>query len=849
MKFCIPANLIDGLKKDVLAGANIANLYNLSPEARAEFFAKSTNPQLGRFIAGKFEEAMVSKNKKALQDFVISLKEPKVENGIHYRGIGDRIKTLQDLGAFGTKENEIIMTNLISERLGITATTEELAQMSKISNEIADAYNKANGKLGSVEHYQSTIDFFAGKVKMDNLILSINPTSNLKILTAITGRASMLFSAKSTVLNIGSNIELGAVEAVGRRVANLSFKSVGNVKQDLIRPVKAGTEIVNGEKVPVYDNKIVQRTLKEDYRKLVADVFDRTGYDISRMVTIRDNVTSGGRVLDDLVHVEGDNTNIDSAKVTKWLSKSNRSVARFYQDTVFKLMLGKPDQIASAIASADSLGLTSYKAAKEISPDSASEESIVALGNELMREAMIIDRQMDPIPSERDLIIEQIRNQAILDAQWATWTNDTWNSKLVIGIRKLLNDTTGDLRAGDYIMPFVKTPANVIAYGLDVAGLSALRAAKNTIVTINNNGFNGLKDAMYLRKMSRDLTRMGLGMALAILIASNLDDDDFMGAYDPARYQIDKLANANYNAIRIGGYWISTDWLGPVAIPVTAIMYSRKYSNSKTVGEHLFQYAKGATTQFFQTPGIKDAIDAAQKNNPKGLTLDQALSQTGNYITESVYSRLVPSLSGDIAKAIDTGPERENKKGIQGIQGKVPFWRNSLPPAKNIFGEEIPAGNFVSDMILGARIKMSQETQITKEIQRVQKENNKTFNFTDWSKSNTKILNQFKDKVGDEKFKQATDEYGAELRKQIDELINSDKYKKLNDQEKYDRIIKMDSEAQDVIFKKYHFKYKQEKTSLIKPSSDIMKVAELHSMVKDLVKKNNEPIEVDINLV
>ena len=41
---------------------------------------------------------------------------------------------------------------------------------------------------------------------------------------------------------------------------------------------------------------------------------------------------------------------------------------------------------------------------------------------------------------------ELLRAQAIMDAQVATFTNDTWASKASLGIRKVLNDITGDVR-------------------------------------------------------------------------------------------------------------------------------------------------------------------------------------------------------------------------------------------------------------------------------------------------------------------------------------------------------------------------------------------------------------------
>lgn len=787
--FCIPPNLIGALKADVLKGANLAELYTMSSEERAAFFAKTTNEELGKFINARFEEAMVSKNKKALQNFVKSLAEPKVEKGVTRRGIAQKMKTLEDLGAFGTEENRMVLQDLISERLGLTPSVEEIERLRELSNEILDAHTSAGSGLGSVAKWEQTLNFFKAKKKMDDYIAGLNPASDLRLATAVIGRGTMLATAKSPTLNIGSNIELGAAEALGRRVASFKLTGVGGRK----RIVQRG-------------GKEISTSIKQDYTALARAVYKETGYDITRMMTMHDDVTSGGRVLDDVVHVQGEKNY--NNKTLNTLSKGLRKYARFYDDKVFKGLMGRPDMEFSALAFNDSLGINAKKVARNMLPKGATRAEIEKLGEELMIEAQAISQIASDNPTEREAAVIILRSQAILDAQWATWTQDTWNSKLTLGIRKLLNEVTGDMRLGDLSVPFVKTPANVIAYGLDVSGVSALRAMKDTVSAYKKGT---LKDPVFLHKISRDLTRMGLGLTAAIILAMQLDDDDFMGAYDPARYQLDKLKNANYNAIRIGNKWISTDWLGPLAIPVTAIMYARKYGQGGSAADKGVQYVRGVGSGFFQSPGVEGIINLAKKDDLKGMKAKEAMSQFGNWLTGAIYSRLVPGISGDLAKAIDTGPQREAKTGLQSVQSKIPGLRNQLPAKTNIFGEEMGGEGFITDIFFGGRVKTANDSAVIQEITKVSDDNGKSINFTDWTKSNNKNLVQFREKVGDENYKKATVEYGRELKVQLDKLINSNDYKEMDDAEKLEAITNADADAQNVVFSNYGFKYKQDR--------------------------------------
>jgi hypothetical protein len=400
-----------------------------------------------------------------------------------------------------------------------------------------------------------------------------------------------------------------------------------------------------------------------------------------------------------------------------------------------------------------------------------------------------------------------------MDAQVATWTDSSWASKTSEGIRKLLNDRTGDLRMGDYLLPFVKTPANVISTGMDYAGLGVPKAI---VEVVNGMRAGDLGSSARTQKIARDLVRSGIGLTAAVIIASQLNDDDFVGVYDPARAQIEGLRGAPAeNSIRIGNKWISVDWFGPLAIPLTSIMYAKKYGKAGQ-SEMAYQYGKGVISQIGKLPGIADAADYYRANAyKKDQTLEEMTGATADYLTSQIYSRLVPSFLSDFAKATDPY-ERKTGKGIEGVKTKIPGLRQTTPIKTDVFGEQIKTQSAVSAILFGARVKTSTENDIIKEVNTVAEANSKGISFTDWDKSSTKTLAQFKEKVGQEKFDKAKIEYGKELSKQLEILFKNNAYKKLTDEEKLKVITGKDTDAQNIIFKRYGFKYKPQKTTKIK---------------------------------
>ena len=743
--FCLPKNKVKELNKSALKGEiNITELYNMNSQQRRDFFIKHTDKELGKFLNTQFEKAMISKEQSALTDWAKSVFKPEMQTKPAYKNIIDKINELENLGVLGTKEEDIFLQDLVAEKLGITVSSEEIDFISKRAKIIDEAQKKLGNDLGNPNKTEENLKFFKAKKEMDDYLQSLTPSHKLRVVTGVIGRGMMLASLKSPILNIGSNIEVGFTEALARRMADGTLKGS--------------------------DNK-----LAINYVKMVNKIYQATGYDISRMTSLSDTGASGSRVLgDERVHTQG------TGKI--------RRIGRIVEDIVFKQLMGAPDVAFSSSHFADSVNLNSLKIAK----------GNVEKGKQIMNDAMLLAPQT--------LEGEVIRAQGIMDAQKATWTDRSKASQVAEGLRGILNKVSGDIRLGDYLLPFVKTPANVIATSMDYAGMGIPKALVKTIKAMREG--NALTKTHW-NNVSRDLVRSGLGITAAVIITYQLKDDDFVGAYDPNRAQIEALRNSNTNSFRIGNKWISTDWLGPLSVPVSAMMYARKYG--ETGGEKTFQYGKGVLSSIKNIPGIKDIMDYAQTQvYNKKTTLTESVQESTDYLTSEIYSRLIPSFLSDIAKATDSY-ERKTDKGLGGIAAKIPFARQALPIKTNIFGEQMMGESALSDIMFGARARTDRDNAIISEIRKVSMDNDKAINFTNWDTTSNKSLAQFKQKVGDEKYEETKVKYGIEVKKQLDKLFNGFLYKKMDDAEKLKAINAVDTEAMDKVLSKEHFTYKKDK--------------------------------------
>lgn len=751
--FCIPQQFIDTLKSSALASdVDLENLYKMDSSERRSFFVKHTDKQTGQFINTKFEQAMVSKQQDAITDWAKSVFTPTERKKPQYKSVLDKIQGLQEVGMLNEKAENAFLEDLVMDKLGINISADEMRNIVDRSKRVEAAEKKLGGNLGNPEFMEENVAYMKAVKEINDYVQSIEPSNVLGILMGTISSGNLLWNLKSAVVNIGSNFLIGSAEAITRRLATRQFRGA--------------------------DNKLAR-----DYIKMATRVYKETGFDLARMMLDKgkgDLGAAGSRILGSSKHSQG------PGKIRWW--------GRLVEDVVFKNLMGFPDAVFAAAHFADSVNLQAMRYAKG--------DKVKA------REYMIDAMRVEPISNEA----QALRAQGVLDAQVATWSNDSIPAKATLGIRKLLNDATvvpgvGELRLGDIAMRFVKTPANVIATGMDYAATGALKGIWKLGLMYKNQDFG---NEAAVQAMMRDFVRTGLGWTVVFIMAMNTDEDDYRGIFEYSSSQFETARGSVVNAFRIGDKWISTDWLGPLAVAYNAVMYSKKYG-AAGMGEQTAQYGVGVLSNLKNLPGIGDVLDYGQSSIQKqDLSLGSMGDALGNWLVSTGTSMLIPSFVGDIAKATDTY-ERKTSNAWEAALAKVPFVRNSLPEKRTIFADPIPTENPISTILFGARVKTDREDALLRELADVMKENDKSINFTDWTKSSSKKLAQFEKKIGSERYREATIEYGKKLKTELRNTIRSSEYRSAQADKKLLLINAVDTKVQGVIFEKYDFTYKPDK--------------------------------------
>lgn len=747
--FCISVELANKLKAAARAGEiDIAKMYNMNSEKRRALFEKYVDKGTAKEINTGFETAMISTQKTALKKWAESVFTASEKKTAKYKDVLSKIDELDKTGLLTPNSENGYLEDLVSSKLGATVTSEEAAKISKLSKRLQETASERT------QFNTQTLEYFQARKEMDDYIDSITPSSQLKVASSVIARGTLLASFKSPLLNIESNTIQGLNQAFARRLENRKLGGVNNS----------------------YATK---------YALFVQKVFSKTGYDISRMVTLDTERTLHGE-----------------ERVTTQGPGATRKVARIYEDLIFKRLLSGPDTFFASIAFADRANIESTKIA----------QSQGLKGKALQEKALTIFKDatsLEPKTPEG----EAVRSSAIADAMYTTYTNKSAYSDIALGIRNLLNAASKDARLGDQLMPFVKTPANVIGAGIDSTGIllppkTLLRMIK-TMNDIKSGESVGSAFGNNFRGMTKDVVRAGLGITFAFMLSSLFNPEDYIGEYPVTEKErkLLELKRATTNSVKIGNKWISVDYFGPLGAPFIGLMYAKKYGKDLPTG--IWEYYKGVGRQAAKIPGFEqlyDTVELLRQGTPgAGKSLNDEMRDVGNFVLSFVRARTIPSLIGDIAKGTDTVDRKvDSKDAVAGFKSGIPGMRQQLPEKRDVFGTAISTEGIMSVLAFGSRVKTASNDPVVKELSRLEQVGQLP-SITDVEKTSDRAK-QLKVQIGDDKFQRAKQEYGKSMKTKFEQTMKSNSYKKASDDEKKTSLQKIKDDEFDRMLKRYGYK-------------------------------------------
>lgn len=662
-------------------------------------------------------------------------KEMSVDDDVFYQEeIDEPVET--ETSAY----NYIMKT--VEDRLGLSISKADAEQIMNKTNAIRNAMQNTIDKSGN-----PSVLYFKNMSEMEDFANSLSPSPQLAVMTSIFGRGNMLASPKSVLLNIESNLINFITEAGVRRAGNIAL----------------GKTAVSA----------VSKEAKNEYMKYSRDVYKASGYTISTMDELNTRKFVRGEQI------------ISSAG-----EGLGRKIGQFYEQTVFKYLMGYPDAVFKDFTFVDSVSLQATDIALQ---EGLSGQELEKRATEIFKDATLVEPKTETG--------KEIRKQAVEQAMVATYTNEGFISTTVSRLRDVLNKASGNLRIGDLISPFVKTPANVISLGLEYSAGSAI-AIKNIKTIVGDFQTGNISEKTI--KSLKSLERNAIGFVLAALLAAGMDDDDYIPPYDmlsPSERSLVKQQNGVYNSIKIGNRYVSLDYFGPLAIPMTAILMAKSKRGSV---EKITGYAKGVGYQALNIPVIGDfreVLEGYHGNVSRGDS-EKILQNITDTVVDFLSARTIPAFVSDIAKASDPYERETYNKAINRVLAKIPVARQTLEPRVSTFTgkTEERAENVVvralTDVFAGSRVKKQTKGAISTEIQSLY-EDDARVSLSDIARSGDLS------KLSEETKKKVRREFAQMYAEEVKKLISRESYTRKDSQEKADAINKIRSKIASKLKRKY----------------------------------------------
>lgn len=329
--------------------------------------------------------------------------------------------------------------------------------------------------------------------------------------------------------------------------------------------------------------------------------------------------------------------------------------------------------------------------------------------------------------------VEAARAYAIEEAQRATYRNTTALSEM-LSKRGRYDASDNIAERGlsfvtDALLPFRKTPANILTTGLDYSPIGLVKGIKEAMVDVKS-GKCTAADAV--DSIASGLTGTGIFALGAYLAAEGLlhvraGDDDNEEAFEKA------MGGQDY-AIQIGDKSYTLDWALPAAMPLFAGAASEKsYEKGGGTFVSFVDAIKNIGSVIWETSMLSALNDLVSywsyADDPGAYLISKAASSyAGQYIPtigskaasvfdDTVRKSYVEEGSGQVASDVNYF--------LQGAAKKVPGARNQLQPMVDMWGNEVSNGSapervFQSFFSPGF-LKAQDNSPATQEIRRLAK--------------------------------------------------------------------------------------------------------------------------------
>jgi hypothetical protein len=378
--------------------------------------------------------------------------------------------------------------------------------------------------------------------------------------------------------------------------------------------------------------------------------------------------------------------------------------------------LGLPDEIVSGSPILDTFinGSFRFQTAqdavfKRYALTRSMEEQATLLAKAEARQGMISRGQ---ISSRADEIIQGVgispsahatmQARAVEEAAFQTFNNKNQLAEWVDeGIEKLGRGSVKHFFA-DQIMPFRRTPMNIVNRILDYSPVGVVKGDVRLIKALVNRAF----DADEQRAFALAMGRSTVGTATILLgykLASKGLASGLTGEKDFDKRLWNDTTGRLEGALKIGDKWVEVSRYSPLGnlLALGASIYERSQDDGGNItAKNLWQSAGQIAEEqpLMRTAGsLKDLV-----------------TKPGRFGRDALGS-FVPSISADVAGQFDS-KEREANAWYEGVQKRLPGFRNKLESKIDLLGRDVPSKTGLNPF----SISTERKTPALEELERLQ---------------------------------------------------------------------------------------------------------------------------------
>lgn len=385
-------------------------------------------------------------------------------------------------------------------------------------------------------------------------------------------------------------------------------------------------------------------------------------------------------------------------------------------------------------------------------------------------------------------LVAAAREYAINEAQKATYRNTTALSELLARAGHYQGDNKAAKAlsiAYDAVMPFRKTPANILTTGLDYSPVGIAKAVKQAALDVKS-GKATAADAV--DSLCEGLTGTGI-LALGAYLASegllNLraGDDDDEEAFNKT------LGHQDY-ALELGGRSYTLDWAVPAAIPLFAgaalveggMDFGGLMDAVSNIGDVVLETSMLST--------FNDIIrNISYADNPMASAVGRVASSYASQFLPTVGGKVASALDDTVRKSyVESGTsqlERDAKYFGQTVLRKTPFAREAMQPSIDMWGEEVSNGDpllrIIQNSVSPSTIKEIKNDAVTQEVRRLYEA---TGEGLPSAAEKSFVVNGERKYLTGEEYTEYAKVMGQTRRQVLEPLLKSKGYQKLSDADK-----------------------------------------------------------------